>query len=691
MAGAQQQGPEPLDDESLATRLRALEERVGRLEQRLPPPVPATPLPAPPPLPATPPAPAPLPPAPSPRPRAAPRPPAAAAGKDLERFVGLTVLGRVGAAAVLLAAAYFGQLGWTRLGPSARVVAVYAAGAALVVLGTTLRRRVVPRYVAILWGAGAALTYLGGTLAGLHYDLLAPLPAMLLLLASAALGQWLGRLLRLEAFATVALAGAYAAPVLVGTPSPTPTGLFALLLLLHTWAVWTQWRWCWHQARGLAVVATAALVAGWYAANGIVSPGSLVLHLEVVLLAVAAPELVLAFGRGRVAAARWVLFIAAASVVHAVLLFATGNHRELVWFGLAAGAAWLAGGARLARTAPTLANAPARLGGVLVALGALVVWVDADLPATAAAWGRVGSLAAAAVLLLELRRWTRTGELAAVVAAALAMTLVLADGNAARARGLVVAVIAATGVLLVRARSPAPVFALAIGSVVAMFGLCRRFEFVGAEARWLAVALTAASAFALLALVVASVRRDRLLLAPAVVVLCGLGAAWALAAIDSLSRPEAGEPLALLWNLRLLAATVFVGAAVLGVRVVPTDAAPARATLAAVALAVAYVGGLLEVITFARELATGWSRVATSLYTLLFAAGLLAFGFARRLPAVRWAGLAGFGVVAVKVTLFDLAHVDTPLRILATGAVGAVLLLGAFGYARTHGRQAGPA
>ena len=39
---------------------------------------------------------------------------------DYERFVGVAVLGRVGIAAVLLAAGDFGQLGWREIGRAAR-------------------------------------------------------------------------------------------------------------------------------------------------------------------------------------------------------------------------------------------------------------------------------------------------------------------------------------------------------------------------------------------------------------------------------------------------------------------------------------------------------------------------------------------------------------------------------------------
>jgi hypothetical protein len=43
--------------------------------------------------------------------------------------------------------------------------------------------------------------------------------------------------------------------------------------------------------------------------------------------------------------------------------------------------------------------------------------------------------------------------------------------------------------------------------------------------------------------------------------------------------------------------------------------------------------------------------------------------------------------VAVKVVAWDLAGVDTPYRILATGVLGLGLLAGAYAYARVQRRQ----
>src|SRR5439155_1485466 len=78
----------------------------------------------------------------------------------------------------------------------------------------------------------------------------------------------------------------------------------------------------------------------------------------------------------------------------------------------------------------------------------------------------------------------------------------------------------------------------------------------------------------------------------------------------------------------------------------------------------------------------GWTSALVSVYATLYAAGVLATGFARRAPSLRYLALVGFGAVVVKVGAFDLASIGTPLRILITACLGVVLLVAAYAYAR---------
>ena len=194
----------------------------------------------------------PRPPVPAPQP--APRQPEPA--RDWERFFGMAVLGRVGVAAVLLAAAYFAKLAYVGMSNPLRVASIYALGALFVGVGFALRGRVAKTYVALLWGGGTAAAYLAGVAARLRYDLVEPFPALLMLLAASALGQLLARTVRVQAFASTALAGAFAAPLLIASPQPDATALMIYLLVLHGWSAWIERAWGWSSAR--FVVASAS-------------------------------------------------------------------------------------------------------------------------------------------------------------------------------------------------------------------------------------------------------------------------------------------------------------------------------------------------------------------------------------------------------------------------------------------------
>ena len=69
---------------------------------------------------------------------------------------------------------------------------------------------------------------------------------------------------------------------------------------------------------------------------------------------------------------------------------------------------------------------------------------------------------------------------------------------------------------------------------------------------------------------------------------------------------------------------------------------------------------------------------------------LLGIGFWRGLVPLRWTALCMLVVVVGKVLLHDLSEVDTPLRVLASGVLGGVLLLAAWGYARRQQAGAPP-
>lgn len=604
--------------------------------------------------------------------------------RDLERFVGLSVLGRVGIGAVLLAAAYFGQLGWAHLGPGARAAIVYAAGILFVALGAWLRPRVRPRYVAMLWGGGVALTYLAGVLAHLRFAVIDSGLATVSLLASAALGQFLARVLGMQAMATVALTGAYAAPVLVGSPSPTPTAFFALLVTLHTWAAWTEHRWQWVVARGVAVALTVALVFGWYVEHGIVGPWSFTWHVEAAWLFLVAPELLTGWQRRPVAALRCVLvgaltLFALLALLAGVALASNGAdaHSGIL---VALAAAKLAGTALLVPRARELGGWLARAASLVLPLALAFGWPVASdwlreralLPA---------SMLAVAVALLGTRRWTTVGDLGAALAALLALALHARGFEDLASRKQTVVIVAAFSWLTTVGHwTVGRVFGL-VGGAFAAWACLVPAGVQPFPADGMAFGLAGASIVATYGAFVAARASDRTLAWATAIVQAMLLWFWLQAAWQG-ALSGAGAAATPLWNVRTGAiAAVVVMTVVARQRLTANDAAP-RAVLGATALAGVYVGGLLELLDAVAELRFGPRAVASSIYTLAFAGALLGAGFWRRQAALRWVALAAFAVVVVKILAHDLSEVDTPVRVLATGVLGGVLLLAAWAYAR---------
>lgn len=693
----------------LEARLAALEARLGAVPEPARPAEPSKPAapaanqsPAsiPPPMPAeTELAPWPTPDRPTPPPPPPPRParvakPAGTAA-DLERFVGLAVLGRIGIGALVLAAAYFAQLGWTLIGPLGRVVLIELAGAGLLAAGFLLRPRVHPRYVALLFGGATALCYLGGVAAKLRYELIGSGTAMVMLVGTTALGQFLARTIRVQAMATACLAGAYAAPVLVGTASDSPTLFFIYLLALHTWAACIEQWWDWRSARRLAVAATTALAWSWFVnASVLPTPLSVVVHVEVVWLGLCTPELWRAFVHQPIARGRWLVLLGGTWLAQLGLLVWTTHQAETVGFGLVAGCCLLGSGIALRgngpESAPTCPQAQqgaglARIGAVVLMFGALVLWTASParlLQAADQPWERLVALLGVGALVVALRHRSGTSDLALAAGVLCAKAVVFQQtmSDTTRLLALVAAVLPAALIVFGHTRS-APAYALISGSGLLFFGLADDFHFAGQQSGYLLLAFALVAAWNLFGAWQAAAQNHVWLRRSAAAMLLVATLTWSGLAF---AQPVE-EPLAAFANLRFPAVLSLVAAFALALRLLPRPAVAIDVAMLGLGLgAAAYLGGLVEVLTFVRAWPHGWSAVTVSLYTMVFAAVLLGAGFVRKLAALRWAGLVGFGVVVVKVPLFDLRDLDTPLRVLVTGALGLVLLLGAYAYARVR-------
>ncbi|MGA0868025.1 MAG: DUF2339 domain-containing protein, partial [Planctomycetota bacterium] len=347
----------------------------------------------------------------------------ARSARDVESFVGLAILGRVGIGAVVLAAVYFGQMGWTRFGPVGRVASIYALGVVVIAAGFALRARVARSYVAYLFGGGTALTYVAGVFAHLRYDMLGDGGALAALLGSAALGQGLALWIGLEAMATLALGSAFAAPFLVQSTAESPVGLFLLALVLHTWSAFVELKFGWHRARAVGVIGAIACGLAWYGSHTPVPNVPSILHVEALIVGVVLPDLLAAWRRVSVAGWRHTVLAAGLGAAQtAVLLFFGTGMPGTRGFGVVAAAGLLGVGAALRVRGPRLGAGVARAGSLLLPLGAMVfafqqcvVW-----GITEERWHVMTAVALAAVALFGVRRWTGVADAGAVVAIVLA-------------------------------------------------------------------------------------------------------------------------------------------------------------------------------------------------------------------------------------------------------------------------------
>ncbi len=388
---------------------------------------------APPPLPTIPdvigPAPAPVPAArhaPEPKPAPKPTPQPAKEPLDWERFFGLAVLGRVGVAAVLLAAGYFAQLAYRGLPPLGKVLSIYALGGAFLGVGAWLRPKVATRYVAMLWGGGAASLYLAAVAAHLRYDLVGDTFALLLLAAASAVGLGLARVIRHQTLASVALAGAIAAPLIADASLAKGSFLMVYLLLLHGLGAWAEERWKWVVPRMVALLGVGVVVMRWLQLHGGVDvPTFLLLHGY--LLGLAAPEFIQVARRQPLSSERRLAVPLSLAIAEFVLFSATfGGSASAAVVMLLAGVFWtglacvLIGFARDHGNA-ALVRGVAQVGGVLTAIA--VVGATQALPAafplaseTVIVWG----CALVALGALALRGHLGVGELTGAVAVPIA-------------------------------------------------------------------------------------------------------------------------------------------------------------------------------------------------------------------------------------------------------------------------------
>jgi len=650
------------------------------------------------------------------------RPPVAEAS-SLEEKIALVWFTRVGAAVLLLGAAYFFKYAvdneW--IGPTGRVALGALAGAGAIALAEALGDRAKAAWRNGVQGAGVALLFVSLFAAAALYRLLSFGAAFAGVAAVAVAGGALALRHRSQLLLLLALAGGLAAPVLLSTGEDRPVALLAWLLALAALTLAVSARERFLAAPAAAFAGTAALFAAWHAAVFETTPppaspdphvplasqmgayhlvGPRLLPLLLVLLHLAlwlgAWERFRAWLPRAVSDAWVALALAAGQLATFALL-----HDRPVGAGLSVAGSGLLVALFAARAeGPVLLPAGAALGGLLLAVaGAHGGWWIA----AAALWGAVYLVAAARGLLTR----GDAVEPAAVAAAAIAGLGFAGLGihftgpkegllRAVLAGGAGAAELALGAAALPRGRARATAL---LGAALGLLAAAIAFLFSGATVTvaWAAIAAAVA--------VMAAREREPLWLGGAALLFAA--ALVRLVGVDLPARPLAAPFLRSGSGLALAG----TGAALLvAARAVARPgegwarAAAALATaghLCLLALCVAEVRGLLLDLpapppasdpAMAREhahrvavaLAAQRGKLDTTVTVVLalYASLLLAAGFAARERFHRWLGIALFAAALGKVVVSDVWRLPRLHQILVLLAVGALLLAAAFLYAR---------
>jgi uncharacterized membrane protein len=178
-------------------------------------------------------------------------------------FTGGNVLTRIGVVALFFGIAFLLRLFAEHftLPIEARLAAVAVVGVALIALGIRLAAPR-PGYGLSLQGAGAGILYLTAYAAFRLYAVLPDEAAMALLVAIAALTVWLAARADSQAFAGLAIAGGFLAPMLTSTRG-APLPLFGYFAILNGAIFALAWRRAWRALNVLGFVSTFALGLFW--------------------------------------------------------------------------------------------------------------------------------------------------------------------------------------------------------------------------------------------------------------------------------------------------------------------------------------------------------------------------------------------------------------------------------------------
>ena len=663
----------PMPDADVTERLAALEQRLDRLEAILTqryvqPPRAAQP----------------------PPPRVAVVPPAVR--PSLEQAIGLRWAGWAGAIACVVGAAlgieFAYRQGWFQVvSPAMRVMALVAVAGALIGVGEWVYRRVNPWSAVGPFATGVAVLFLAAYAGQAFYGLYGRPTAFAFMVTATIVGAAVARRGDLVSIAAVSIVGGNLAPWLLRGDVPRPGGFFAYLLAMELIAVGLAWRGGrkWWVLRGLSLATTAVWVAAVLPLPPFV--GVTTVAFLVAFAAVYHAERIasaaVAVADDAEAAGSVAFGCCVTAALAAGLLFLSRSDpaafRTAEVLAMAAAAAVLAfatrrGGAGLRATA---AGFVVQSAGLVV----LAVPVATSGGSVAIGWGLL------AVGLAVAGRWSRAAAMAAPLVWMFSVgDLVLwAEGFTGDGRaGRTLFAVAGRAVPAYAAAA----WALAVGGhavatltrrrdrveqgdgIAALVDTVSALTFVAASLVALPTTAGTTACVAYAAAVTVAAATGVLPASVATAVAVFVAVKW-MAADTVVNRPASGAtaPTAALGGA-IVAVLVGAGWANRGRadrvgRAVRVFAVVAGVWAASVAIDAALAGGRASALAEQVALSVLWAAAATA---------VVAAGFARRLPELRYAGLALFAVTAVKVVAVDLAHVGTGWRILSFLGLGGLLL-----------------
>jgi len=208
------------------------------------------------------------PPPPSPRAELPPLPPVtppAPGPPQLETTVGLAWVNRIGAVTLALCVAFIFKYAvdneW--IGPAGRVALGAFAGLAALGAADWTWRGGQKTYAQGIAGLGLAILYLSFYASFGFYHLVAPSAAFVLMLMTTAMAAVAALRYEAEAIAALGLLGGFATPLLLSTGGDRPWVLFNYILLLNLGALWVSRMQKWKRLEGLAFLGTVVIFGGW--------------------------------------------------------------------------------------------------------------------------------------------------------------------------------------------------------------------------------------------------------------------------------------------------------------------------------------------------------------------------------------------------------------------------------------------